>query len=73
MPSAARVGRERRLRNVGWVLRKCQGKSGEQDVEVLAVLVRVKSKSSRACSGVLHGGDVVAADGHSGHRGARAG
>jgi hypothetical protein len=37
------------------------------------VLVRVKGKGFRACSGVLHGGDAVAADGCSGHRGARAG
>jgi hypothetical protein len=44
-------------------------KSGEQDVEMLAVLVRAKDKSFRACPGVLHGGDAVAADGRSGSRG----
>jgi hypothetical protein len=33
------------------------------------VLVRVKGKGFMAWSGVLHGGDVVAADGRSGHRG----
>jgi hypothetical protein len=41
-------------------------KSGKQDVEIQAVLVRAKDKSSRACPGVLHGGDAVAADGRSG-------
>jgi hypothetical protein len=41
-------------------------KSGKQDVEMLTVLVRAKAKSSRACPGVLHGGDAVAAVGRSG-------
>jgi hypothetical protein len=41
-------------------------KSGKQDVEIPAVLVRAKDKSSRACPGVLHGGDAVAADERSG-------
>jgi hypothetical protein len=39
---------------------------GKWDVEVLVVLVRVKSKGFKACSGVLHGGGVVATDGRSG-------
>jgi hypothetical protein len=42
------------------------GKSGEKDVEILAVLVHAEDKSSRACPGVLHGGDEVATDGRSG-------
>jgi hypothetical protein len=37
---------------------------------MLAELVRAKDKSSRACPGVLHGGDAVAVDGSSGSRGA---
>jgi hypothetical protein len=37
------------------------------------VLVHVKGKGFKACSGVLHGGDAVATDGRSGHRGVRAG
>jgi hypothetical protein len=41
-------------------------KSGKQDIGMLAVLVRVKDKSSKACPGVLHGGDAVAAVGRSG-------
>jgi hypothetical protein len=42
---------------------------GKWDVEVLVVLVRVKGKGFKACSGVLHGGGVVATDGRSGYRG----
>jgi hypothetical protein len=33
---------------------------------MLAVLVRAEDKSARACPGVLHGGDAVAADERSG-------
>jgi hypothetical protein len=46
------------------------GKTGKRDVGMLAELVRAKDKSFRACSGALHGGDAVAADGRSGSRGA---
>jgi hypothetical protein len=56
-------------RNVGGGFRKCHGKLGKWDVEILVVLVRVKGKGFKACSGVLHGGDVVATDGRSGYRG----
>jgi hypothetical protein len=54
---------------VGVGFRKYHGKMGKWNVEVLVVLVRVKGKGFTAWSGVLHGGDVVAADGRSGHRG----
>jgi hypothetical protein len=58
---------------VGGGFRKCHGKMGKWNVEVLVVLVRVKGKGFKACSGVLHGSDVVATDGRSGHRGVCAG
>jgi hypothetical protein len=54
---------------VGVGFRKCRGKMGKWNVEVLGVLVRMKGKGFKAWSGVLHGGDVVAADGRSGYRG----
>jgi hypothetical protein len=43
------------------------GKTGKRNVGMLAELKRVKDNSFGACKGALHGGDAVAADGHSGN------
>jgi hypothetical protein len=53
----------------GWRVKEMPQQNGKWDVEVLVVLVRVKGKGFKACSGVLHGGGVVATDGRSGYRG----